>query len=39
MEENHRAMLVHKGPYYEHWRHRLLAAFGVAPVDEQHEQG
>lgn len=24
----------HRGPYFEHWRRRCLAAFGVALVDD-----
>ena len=26
---NHIALKTHRGPYFEHWRRRCLAAFGV----------
>lgn len=31
--ENHEAMLTHRGPFFEHWRRRTLAAFGVIELD------
>jgi hypothetical protein len=37
LAENHEAMLVHNGPFYEHWRTRTLAAFGVV-LDADREQ-
>jgi predicted amidophosphoribosyltransferase len=32
--DNFLAMKTHKGPYFDHWRARCLAAFGVNAVDE-----
>ena len=29
LEENMRQLVAHKGPHFEHWRQRCLAAFGV----------
>ena len=39
MEENHRAMVEHRGPRFDHWRRRCLAAFGVLQVDERGDEG
>ena len=33
MLENHRQLIAHDGPAFEHWRRRTLAAFGVIQVD------
>ena len=30
---NHDQMLVHSGPFADHWRRRTLAAFGVVDLD------
>jgi len=32
--ENHEAMLARRGPFFDHWRRRTLAAFGVGLADE-----
>ena len=29
MLDNHRDLKDHRGPFFEHWRRRTLAAFGV----------
>lgn len=29
----------HRGPFFDHWRRRTLAAFGVFPVDGGDERG
>lgn len=34
MIENYRQLSAHDGPYFEHWRRRCLAAFGVTTIDE-----
>jgi hypothetical protein len=35
---NHEAMLVHRGPFYEHWKRRTLAAFGVVYLDAERDE-
>jgi hypothetical protein len=32
--ENLVALKLHRGPYFDHWRTRCLAAFGVTLLDE-----
>ena len=40
MEDNNRELREHKGPHFDHWRQRCLAAFGVfAPLDERRDEG
>lgn len=29
-------LVSHSGPYFDHWRVRCLASFGVALIDEPH---
>ena len=37
-EDNMTDLVEHKGPYFEHWRQRSLAALGILPpVDEPAE--
>jgi len=31
--ENHEQLLAHSGPFFDHWRKRTLAAFGVFEAD------
>jgi hypothetical protein len=33
LQENHRDLVEHRGPWFGHWRRRTLAAFGVVEVD------
>lgn len=35
MVENFTALRAHRGPAFDHWRRRTLAAFGVFDVDER----
>lgn len=38
LEANNAAMRRHTGPFYEHWRRRTLAAFGiVVPLDSDRD--
>lgn len=30
---NHRELLAHDGPHFDHWRKRCLAAFGIVDLD------
>jgi len=39
IEDNFRGLVEHRGPHFEHWRRRCLAAFGVLPVDEAGDEG
>lgn len=40
MEDNHRDLIAHRGPHFEHWRARCRAAFGVfAPLDDTDGDG
>lgn len=39
MIENYRDLHSHAGPFFDHWRRRTLAAFGVGLVDDASEQG
>lgn len=32
--ENHQQLKGHNGPYFDHWRKRLLASFGVGLLDD-----
>lgn len=38
MHDNIFGLIDHQGPYFEHWRERCRAAFGVA-LPEQSETG
>jgi hypothetical protein len=31
--ENHRDLVAHSGPWFDYWRARTLASFGVVAVD------
>lgn len=33
MVENHRELVAHSGPWFDYWRVRTLAAFGVVALD------
>lgn len=35
--ENLTQLVAHDGPYFDHWRRRCLAAFGIVQVDEHSE--
>jgi hypothetical protein len=39
MEDNNRELREHRGPHFEYWRRRCVAAFGGVLLDEQREQG
>ncbi len=39
MEETARALVEHRGPQFEHWRRRCVAAFGGVLLDDVREQG
>lgn len=34
MEANNRQIAAHNGPFFDHWRRRVLASFGGVPLDE-----
>lgn len=34
--DNYSQLRAHDGPYFDHWRKRLLASFGVGLVDDAH---
>jgi hypothetical protein len=34
LRENNEQLRAHSGPYFEHWRRRNLAAFGIIVLDE-----
>lgn len=34
---NHEQLRAHDGPFFDHWRRKMLAAFGVTVVDEPDE--
>jgi hypothetical protein len=36
--ENHTAMLTARGPFFDHWRRRTLAAFGIRLVDDRRDE-
>ena len=36
---NLRDLVNHRGEYFDHWRRRCLAAFGVLQVDERGDEG
>lgn len=31
-------MLTHRGPFFDHWRRRTLAAFGVTELDSSRDE-
>ena len=33
--ENHRELVAHSGPYFDRWRSRTLASFGIFALDER----
>lgn len=33
LEENNAQLRAHAGPFWQHWRRRTLAAFGVGLID------
>lgn len=35
--ENHEQLRAHDGPWFEHWRRRTMAAFGIVLLDETDE--
>lgn len=38
MIHNNRQLMAHTGPFFDHWRRRSLAAFGVIQVDERTDE-
>jgi hypothetical protein len=36
MQANNLQLAEHHGPFFDHWRHRVLAAFGGVPLDDPH---
>lgn len=32
---NNQQLIEHRGPYFDHWRARTLAAFGVTPESQK----
>lgn len=38
LEANHWQLIEHRGPFFDHWRRRTLAAFGVkTPLDSDRD--
>jgi hypothetical protein len=37
MLANHSQLVAHRGPFFDHWRARTLAAFGVVEVDSDRD--
>jgi hypothetical protein len=38
MAANNEQISTHQGPFFDHWRRSILAAFGGVPVDDPHHE-